>query len=401
MKKSFLYVMLCLTLILTVTFPSVYAEGVSGGKTASPTALTPENRETSVELSLSAGTEKEKYDVVFVLDASCSGYNEDIYDSIIDDGMMMLKTATSKDAIVRVAIIKFKGISFDAIKMASGNKLSGLVEYSKDTHDIIDNAMRDGTGLMELMMVLQSRGTNLHGGLVAAQQLLEADKTVADDHKYIIGLSDGKSYIWNDAAGNPTCFYSQNHKHYEIQNNGFPQLGQTVGRDKLPYPVNVLGNKAFAFSEYQKLYESTNSELTDTEKCRYDAFCYYAKGDSKASSMEGTVKTYSIKNADPSMYHDYSNYIEFTLDPQSGSYDKWKNIVWLQANPYAVVKNEDGSYSYDKERVNGDFYQYHPDTLQKGLYKAGHLWTELGEKYHTGFIARLVESNRSGNRVEL
>ena len=55
-------------------------------------------------------------------------------------------------------------------------------------------------------------------------------------------------------------------------------------------------------------------------------------------------------------------------------------------NPYAVIENEDGTYTWDTNTLNEEFYMFHADSLQKGLWLAGHKFMEMDQKYHCGAI---------------
>ena len=74
----------------------------------------------------------------------------------------------------------------------------------------------------------------MHGGLDMANDWLEADTEVADNHKYVIFLLDGKTYIWNDENDVPTTVYGQ----YMAKNVVYskPSVGQqTIAYSKSAY----------------------------------------------------------------------------------------------------------------------------------------------------------------------
>ncbi len=360
---------------------------VQGSKEASPTELDPENNETTVTLQLPAGQYKNEYDIVFVMDSSSSTTNSDI--DFSEYALAMFNEVKDKNIDLNVGVIKCRGLAFDTISLVTGEKKSGMIKYSeenkKDIEDAIDFAEAD---LKKL-----SSGTNMHGGLVMADKWLSADKDVADDHKFVFFLLDGKTYIWNDEKDIPTSVYGQ----YMAKGTLYtkPAVGQqTIAYSKSAYRfidnVNFFSATAedlanmsfdayfaktgnFYANDYAKLYASTNEELSKPTK--YDYRCGYAYKES--ATISGTVSEHTLTNANYT-YNLHKKYYEFTPDAA------FADLVWLQANPYTVANN-DGVYSYTTT-VNPDFYQLHPDQLQKALYLTGHLWTDMVEKYNGAVI---------------
>lgn len=356
---------------------------VQGSKEASPTELDPTQRETTVTLQLPAGQYKNEYDIVFVMDSSSSTVNNDI--DFSEYALAMFNEVKDKNIDLNVGVIKCRGLAFDTISLVTGEKKSGMIRYSEENKTDIENAI----DFAEADLKKLSSGTNMHGGLVMADKWLSADKDVADDHKFIFFLLDGKTYIWNDENDIPTSVYGQ----YMAKNVVYskPAVGQqTIAYSKSAYKftdnVNFFSATAddlnnltfdeyfaktgnFYTNDYAKLYASTNTELSEPTK--YDYRCGYAYKEPAAAS--GTAVTHDLTNANYT-YNLHKKYYEFTPDAA------FADLVWLQANPYTVANN-DGVYSYTTT-VNPDFYQLHPDQLQKALYLTGHLWTDMVQKYN-------------------
>lgn len=395
---------LCLGLFTTRSYATDASDssGVSGSKTASPTELTQDNRQTEVTLSLPSAEHENEYDVVFVMDTSTSTSNNNIdFSAYVDD---LLSAIAEKDATVNVGVIKFRGLAFDTIDLTSGGSQTGLVAYSDDTSELIKNAVDyPKSGLM-------SSGTNLHGGLDLADEWLTADADVPNSHKYVIALTDGKSYIWNSDDNEPTTIYSQNYRHFAIAKNGMPELNQASGYDTASYPYTeyvsdpngVLGS-VFWFQDsdkndsYQMLYNSTSEELTGTYK--YDQYCWYAVKDptlnpTGKSFPEGEINKRSTTNGSGvSNLADYQAWYEFAPNAD------WEGMVWQEANPYEIIDNGDGTYTFDLTKPNPDFYQIHANCMLKGLYKAGHLWTDMNAKYNTAAITYDAKSSGGGINI--
>ncbi len=388
MKHTWLC-MLALMLVLCMIPAHVLAASVDGSKSASPTTLNKDHNETQVSLTLPSAESKHVYDVVFVMDSSTSTVNSNIDFSI--NVISLLDAVAKKNATVKVGVVKVRGLAFDTIDLASDGAYKELVEYSEDTA----SAIRDGVNFTEKQLKALSSGTNMHGGLVMANKWLENDSEVPNENKYVIMLTDGKTYIWNDDNDVPTSIYTQYYDHYKIMpvkdpnNPGQPVLGQQTGiRDKSAYPILAPGQEVLWFksdvpsdpndiSTYAKLYASTHEDLTGPTQ--YDQRCAYAY---KEGTPTGTVNAHPTTNGSSLFTNTaYQKWYEFTPDAA------WTGMTWLEANPYEVIDNGDGTYTFDETKPNPDYYMIHADCLQKGLYKTGHLWTDMDEKYNTAAIA--------------
>ena len=367
---------------------------ISGSKTASPTELTKDSRKTTVTLSLPSGEAKYEYDVVFVMDSSSSTKNSNIDFSV--SVKELLDAVTEKNAKIKVGVIKCRGRAFDTINLAN-EAYSGLVEYSEATADVI----KAGVNFTEADLKALSSGTNMHGGLVMAENLLEADTAVEASHKFVVLLMDGKTYIWNNEKNEPTTYYTQYMANKVAY--GTPAIGQQTGayaksayvhKDNIHY-TNTSGDPSqrFYFADFADLYARTDKELSSTET-KYDYYCAYA--DKKGSTAGGTLVTSAITNTagiGGSRYVIHTNYYNFTPS------EDWADLNWLEAAPYEVIDNGDGTYAFDFESPNPDFYQVHPDSLQKGLYLTAHKWTDMTKKYNTAAV--IYSGWGSGSGLEI
>ena len=363
---------------------------VQGSKKASPTTLG-SDRKTTVTLSMPSAEAHEEYDVVFAMDSSTSTANNNLDFSIyVRD---FLDELIQKDAVIKVGVIKARGRAFDTIKLASDDAYSGLVKYSADT----ESAIFAGVNYKEADLKALSSGTNMHGALDMANDMLEADSSVADNHKFVILLIDGKTYIWNDDNDEPTSYYTQ----YMVKNKmyGVPAIGQQTGaytksaykhNDKYYYTDVTDKSKCFYFSDFAELYASGNEELGKTDT-KYDHYCAYA--DKKGSTAGGTFASHNVTNGGQFTYITQKKYYEFTPT------DDWADLNYLEAAPYEIINNDDGTYTYDLDKPNPDFYQVHPDSLQKGLYLTAKLWEEMNQKYTTGAV--VFSGWQSGSGLEI
>ncbi|MBR5995859.1 MAG: Cna B-type domain-containing protein [Eubacteriaceae bacterium] len=365
---------------------------VSGSKTADPTELEGDDRETTVTLSLPSAEYQNEIDIVFTMDSSTSTLSGTAFADSVNSLFASILN-NNPNVKLKVGVVRFRGRAYDALDYLSNGSNKGLVVYSDDTKDLINQALNMTKAQVEAAF---GNGSNTHAGLVVADEMLEADSEVPSENKYVILLTDGKSYIWYNDANEPTTIYSQYMKRpgnntngsVGIAYNGMPSLNQSAGYDKYGYAMDVLDptNKSniFVFSSFEDLYNSNDPELTGVTK--WDQPCFYA-GD-KTDVPKGTVTKQATTNGAELFPYtdwraDYKSYFEYTPE------GKWTDIPYLQANPYSVIKNNDGTYTFDQTTINPDYYQYHVDCMQKGVYIAAHYWADMLDKYNCAAITYL------------
>lgn len=411
MKKTWkkLMALLCVSAMLLSGLSAFAADDdfdVSGSKTASPTELACPDRQTEVTLQLPAGEYQNKVDIVFVMDNSSSTTNAGLNFAENAESLFGEIVKNNPGIDLKVGVVKFRGYATDMLE-------NGLKEYNDSTKDTIIAAIKNST--------VPGSGSNAHSGLIMADQLLTADTEVDDDHKYVIFLTDGKNYIWNNEDNEPMTYYA----HYlrgnaVIQDDGYPVLNQYSGiynkelgstynvfasiTDHTPFCFYVSGSSDGSSSVYyKKLFDSDLAEIKATNT-KYDFPCYYTKFYPEGSyngyassghgtaTNHGTVVAYNIENSNvaPDLKF-YKTYYEFT--PAEGTF--WENVNYLQAYPYEVYLNaDDGKYYYDTDKVNEDFYLWHPSNMEKGAYQVGHYWTDvINAKYNAAGISALASGS--------
>ena len=126
-----------------------------------------------VTLTLPSVEETPVYDVVFVLDKSTSA-------TLKDQAKEMLQKLQNQIAGTQTTI-KVGVVIFD-----QKAKTTGLIDLTTGYTEL-ENAIQQTT----------SSGTNTHAGLLAGKTLLDNDTDVAADHKYLIFVSDGITYMYN------------------------------------------------------------------------------------------------------------------------------------------------------------------------------------------------------------
>ena len=176
---------------------------VSRSKTASDLD---ENYVSTVTLSLPSAEETLASDVVFVLDTSdCVGNVMTEVSELVGQ----LKTAQEQNkANIKVGAVIFKGSAyamFDGNLVDAASAIAELEDLSNNVHeekDVLSYFGLDDTNFVK-------KGSNLHAGLRAAQELLKSDNTVQDGRKYLVSITDGMTYYWNDANNNVCGVYSE------------------------------------------------------------------------------------------------------------------------------------------------------------------------------------------------
>lgn len=130
-----------------------------------------------ITLSLPSAEEQLVTDVVFVLDKSTSA-------NVEDDAIAMLKDLNKQvmqtGAKLNVGIVIFN---------KKANNVLELTELNEANMAKIEDAMREDI----------SSGTNLHAGILAGKTMLDNDTNTDAGRKYMIVVSDGITYMYNEA----------------------------------------------------------------------------------------------------------------------------------------------------------------------------------------------------------
>ena len=134
------------------------------------------NYESKVKLSIPSSEEQLVSDVVFVLDKSTSANLESQALAMLSNLKNQIKKTGAK---VNVGVVIFNKVA----NIANDGKFFDLAtEYNN-----IENAIKQEI----------KSGTNTHAGLLAGKDMLDADKTVDSNRKYLVFVSDGITYMYN------------------------------------------------------------------------------------------------------------------------------------------------------------------------------------------------------------
>ena len=420
MKKLWkkLMALVCLSAMILSSVSALAADDfdVSGDKTADPTELACPNRETEITLSLPSAEYKNKVDLVFVMDDSTSTVNSN-FDFPGKTSELFEKIIAQNPGIeLKVAVVKFRGYATDMLG-------TGLTVYDDSSKDKINTAIANDS--------VDGHGSNAHSGLVMAEQLLKGDTEVKDSNKYVVFLTDGKNYIWNNEKNEPTTIYAQYLRKTAVQDLGYPVLNQYansynreqgnvyltvsgIDRTVLHFAVgdNLNTHDPSNSDYFRRLYNSDNEELLSTATV-YDSPAYYSGYYPEYANVEyslnngdpgtngprsGAVTQYTVTNAPSGWLAPYKTYYEYT--PDSNAF--WKDIRYLQINPYEIASKDETNHTatYDTTKVNEDFFLWHPDCMMKGTFITAHFWKEhLVDNYNAACIASFKKGSGGGANI--
>jgi len=356
---------------------------ISKSKTAEP-AILRENRPVArVTLSLPSAEMENSFDIVLVLDNSGSAIVAE-GKSFAEYAADMLEELKGNGANVNVAVVGFRGYATDMTERASGGAERGLVSIQSDEGY---NAVRAA-----LQSSAPGRGSNISSGLRMARGFLEQSGTPAEN-QYVILLTDGKSYIWNNENEEPVTVYSQYYARSTpaISDNGMAVLSQSMEYHK--YSM-YAPEGALRFDGIEDLMASEHPQLTG--KTPYEMGAWYSgyyedksgAGVTGSFMEPGTVDVFTYNAAvnpggwTPSAPFN-SRYYAYSL-PEG--YDP-EEYVYMEANPYEVVT--DGTeFAYTGEK-NEKSYFWNVGSLEKATYEAAKLYEELTQTYHTGAVVNV------------
>ena len=193
-----------------------------------------------ITLTLPSVEEAPVYDVVFVLDKSTSAELE-------QNALDMLKQLQAQ----------IKGTQ-TTIKV-------GVVIFNKEAHVTeLKNLTTEYAQIEEAIKEKIESGTNTHAGLLAGKELLDNDKDVTADHKYLIFVSDGITYTYNKT---PTAiawgFFADEEKHFAGPDNYASKYGSNVPPANWSEWLTSVGQQIQDLdSKYEYPYGTEPTEIT-------------------------------------------------------------------------------------------------------------------------------------------
>lgn len=193
-----------------------------------------------VTLTLPSVEEAPVYDVVFVLDKSTSA---ELEQNALDMLKQLQAQIKGTQTTIKVGVVIFN-------KEAHVTELKNLTtEYAQ-----IEKAIQEEI----------ESGTNTHAGLLAGKELLDNDKNVTADHKYLIFVSDGITYMYNKK---PTAiawgFFADAEKHFAGPDNYTSKYGSKLPPANWSEWLTSVGQQIQGLdSKYEYPYGTEPTEIT-------------------------------------------------------------------------------------------------------------------------------------------
>ena len=372
--------LLCfLTAILSIFLMSVPIEAkehqwdISKSKTATPLD---EKYQTKVTLSLPSKSEKLESDVVFVLDKSTSAQVEDQALEMLEKLRMQIDKT---DAKVKVGIVIFNKIA----------NVSSWFDLSSQ-FDQIEVAIRKNI----------TSGTNCHAGLLAGKEMLDQDQEVEAKRKYMIFVSDGITYMYNQEP-TVTAWSFENDGSilsWAGPDNFSSKYGQTLP-DWNTYLNDVKTKLESQGNTYDYPYGTTPTKTTPVDQSKeylnsVDKALYYTYSTYESMKDEG-YHCYALKGNSEGNYPWAFSFMDYLENQKEVSFESIQNDIYYLLDQGSYVEDYMGSgkdnygneYEFDFINDINSFYmmvgnkKYLPEVINDQSYHYGFDKQEKGYAY--------------------
>lgn len=246
-----------------------------------------ENNESQITLSLPAAEEELVSDVVFVLDeSSCS---EAVKGSVADMLNNLYQQIADTDATIKIGAVQFRG---------EVKKLP-LTELTETTKDAVTKFMSKKPEIP---------GSNMSAGLLAGEKMLDEDNTVDNSRKYLILISDGITYIWDDKATDGQENLGINYANVDAPNQAM--LAGPDGWDVKHGTKYVPNDWSQELAIIAKVMDKTITDKASyysRDNWDHNTFVAYGEKDGYASTVDVALyKAYELYQNIASKYHSYA-----------------------------------------------------------------------------------------------
>ena len=310
---------------------------VSRSKTA--TALDTNTWTSNVTLSLPSAEEALASDVVFVLDKSTSA---DLEGQALEMLTALKEKAASTKAKVKVGVVIFN---------KQANVTAPLTDLATGYNDI-------KTAIEQEI----SSGTNTHAGLLAGKQMLDEDKEVAANRKYLIFVSDGITYMYNaEPTATAWSFKADSWKHWAGPDNWSSKYGSNTPPDSWSERMTEIGAQVEAQgTEYEYLYDGTAEKWTPED----ETYTNYANSIDKALYLtyqvyqEAKTKGYNCyavvnENEKTAKYPWGPDFMRYLAGGETVNFNKIQNDILYAVSAGSTVEDQ-----------MGDAFDFVPDSLK-------------------------------------
>lgn len=293
-----------------------------------------ENYESEVTLSLPSAEVELVSDVVFVLDKSTSA-------DLKDEAIKMLAKLN------------------DQIKDSGAKVKVGVVIFNKEAKVQLSLTELTDDGLSKIEDTIKtqiSSGTNTHAGLLAGVKMLEDDTSVADVRKYLIFVSDGITYMYNESptaiglqnADKTNVFASPDNWKTKYGSNEAPanwkewleKVGQqiTTDGDRYDFPYEGPYGNFISYDDRSDHAMSIDKALYLTQQVYQEAsekyHCYAMKASTNADHPWAASFMDFLANEKEVSFDSIKNDIYYLLDAGSKVVDYMGNGIDDKGSPY-------------------------------------------------------------------
>ena len=403
--KKLLAILLALIMMLTTVSAMAAAAPEKWDISKSKTATNLDaNYESKVTLSLPSAEEPLVSDIVFVLDKSTSAQLEQ---QALDMLGKLKVHVEETGATVKVGVVIFNKVA----NVANDGKFFNLAtEY-----DGIEAAIKQEV----------KSGTNTHAGLLAGKKMLDDDKSVENNRKYLIFVSDGITYMYDKEAKIVPYYWMNDNSPYfskdpyswqfKYSNNNAPddwsvwikgveaamsaeagnapapvpydstlnvEIGKLVSAE-MQYTTSVDRALYYSYQTYQaaknagyNVYAMTADSGADTTYPWGPSFMNYLAGDKKVDFSEIRNDILYLVGAG-STVTDYMGYVEgdYNFDFVN---DAAALSLKVGDDSYQAIKLEDNKYGFKPSGNNSDgnnSYDYIVEYFPKEKDEENFVWT--------------------------
>ena len=344
--------------------------------------------QSDVTLSLPAQQEPLTSDVVFVLDKSTSAALE-------EQALAMLETLRTQ------------------IRETGGKVKVGVVIFNREAHatGLLDLETQ-GDAIEEAIQQTISSGTNTHAGLLAGKALLDDDKTVAASRKYLIFVSDGISYLFNESPTAVAWTFTQpgdggTEQHFAGPDNWKVQYGSDDPPANWAETLQSIRDKVEKQgTEYDYAYDSGASEYTPAaDQTKYansveKALCLTDAAYQAAKEEGYHCYAMTATQSEGRQYAWGPSFMAYLAGGEEVSFDTIRNEIVYLLGAGSCVVDEIGSGTDNKG--NAYHFDFVDDAANLALTVGGRTYTVTkAEQVESGAVSTYwfgqpVENGQSG-----
>lgn len=305
-----------------------------------------ENLKSEVTLSLPSAQEQLESDVVFVLDKSTSALLE-------EQAITMLGNLNAQ------------------VKETGAKVNVGVVIFNSEANSVLELTELNDTNMPAIKEAIQTTvvsGTNMHAGLSAGKSMLDDDENVDASRKYLIFVSDGISYLFNNTQNQPSRIAMENGEPVSSGSGTFAgpenwaaKYGSNDAPSNWEQWMNTIGEQISSDgSSYEYLY--------DKDSNNYTTYIPWEEREEHATSVDKALYLTNqvYQNAKTAGYHCYAmaatstasyawakSFMEYLAGEESVSFEDIQNDIYYLLDAGSTVDDYmgyvegDNGYNFD------------------------------------------------------